>query len=30
MAKTESLFRDVNERIATAADQFGSDDAKFV
>jgi hypothetical protein len=30
MAKTESLFRDVNERIATAADQFGSEDAEFV
>ena len=30
MAKTESLFRDVNERIATAADQFGSDEAEFV
>jgi hypothetical protein len=30
MAKTESLFRDVNERIATAAGQFGSDDAEFV
>ena len=30
MAKTESLFRDVNERIATAAEQFGSDDAEFV
>jgi hypothetical protein len=30
MAKTESLFRDVNERIATAAGGFGSDDAEFV
>ena len=30
MAKTESLFRDVNERIATAADQFGSEEADFV
>jgi hypothetical protein len=30
MAKTESLFRDVNERIATAAEQFGSEDAEFV
>ena len=30
MAKTESLFRDVNERIATAAGQFGSEDAEFV
>jgi hypothetical protein len=30
MAKTESLFRDVNKRIATAADQFGSEEAEFV
>ena len=30
MAKTESLFRDVNERIATAAGGFGSDDAEIV
>ena len=30
MAKTESLFRDVNERIASAADQFGSEEAEFV
>ena len=30
MAKTESLFRDVNERIATAAGGFGSNDAEFV
>jgi len=30
MAKTESLFRDVNERIATAAGQFGSEEAEFV
>jgi hypothetical protein len=30
MAKTESLFRDVNERIATAADQFGGEEAEFV
>lgn len=30
MAKTEALFRDVNERIATAAGGFGSDDAEFV
>ncbi len=30
MAKTESLFRDLNERIATAAGQFGSEDAEFV
>lgn len=29
MAQTESLFRDVNERIATAAGQFGSDEAQF-
>jgi biotin synthase-related radical SAM superfamily protein len=30
MAKTESLFRDVNERIATATDRFGSEEAEFV
>jgi hypothetical protein len=30
MAKTESLFRDLNEQIATAAGQFGSEDAEFV
>ncbi len=30
MAKTESLFRDLNEGIATAAGQFGSEDAEFV
>ena len=30
MAKTESLFRDVNDRIATAAGGFGSDEAEFV
>ena len=30
MAKTESLFRDVNEKIATAADQFGSEQAEIV
>lgn len=30
MAKTESLFRDVNERIATAAGGFGSEEAEFV
>lgn len=30
MAKTEALFRDVNERIATTAEHFGSDDAEFV
>jgi hypothetical protein len=29
-AKTESLFRDVNERIATAAGQFGSEETEFV
>jgi hypothetical protein len=30
MAKTEALFRDVNERIATAAGGFGSEEAEFV
>jgi hypothetical protein len=30
MAKTESLFRDVNERIAESAQRFDSDDASFV
>ena len=30
MAKTEALFRDVNERIATTAEHFGGDDAEFV
>ncbi|MEP6978623.1 MAG: hypothetical protein ABI948_11270 [Thermoleophilia bacterium] len=30
MARTESLFRDVNERIATAAGGFGSEQAEFV
>ena len=30
IAKTESLFRDVNERIAEAAQRFESDDAEFV
>jgi hypothetical protein len=30
IARTESLFRDVNERIAEVADQLGSDDAEFV
>jgi hypothetical protein len=30
IAKTESLFRDVNERIAESAQGFGSDDAAFV
>jgi hypothetical protein len=30
MAKTESLFRDVNERIAEAADRLHSDEADFV
>ena len=29
-AKTESLFRDVNERIATAAERFGSEETEFV
>lgn len=29
-AKTESLFRDVNERIAESAHGFGSDEAEFV
>jgi hypothetical protein len=30
MAKTEALFRDVNERIATTAVHFGGEDAEFV
>jgi hypothetical protein len=30
MAKTESLFRDVNERIAESAQRFDADDAGFV
>src|SRR5215210_5128814 len=30
IARTESLFRDVNERIAETAERFGSDDAEFV
>ena len=30
MARTESLFRDVNERIAEAAQRFESDEAEFV
>jgi hypothetical protein len=30
VARTESLFRDVNERIAETAGRFGSDDAAFV
>ena len=30
IARTESLFRDVNERIAETADRFGADDAEFV
>lgn len=30
MAKTEALFRDVNERIATAAGRFGSEEAEIV
>jgi hypothetical protein len=29
-AQTESLFRDVNERIAETAERFDSDDASFV
>ena len=29
-ARTEALFREVNERIAERADLFGSDDASFV
>jgi hypothetical protein len=29
-ARTESLFRGVNERIAETAERFGSDDASFV
>jgi hypothetical protein len=29
-AQTESLFRDVNERIAESAERFGSEDAEFV
>jgi hypothetical protein len=30
IARTESLFRDVNERIAEVAENLGSDDAEFV
>ncbi len=30
IAKTESLFRDVNERIAESAERFESTDAQFV
>jgi hypothetical protein len=30
IAKTESLFRDVNERIAEASERFDSDDAEFM
>jgi hypothetical protein len=30
IAKTESLFRDVNERIAEASERFESEDAQFV
>ena len=30
IARTESLFRDVNERIAETAERFGSEDAVFV
>jgi hypothetical protein len=30
IAKTESLFRDVNERIAESAQESGADDAAFV
>lgn len=30
IARTESLFRDVNERIAEVADNLGSDNAEFV
>jgi hypothetical protein len=30
IARTESLFRGVNERIAESAGRFGSDDASFV
>ena len=29
-ARTESLFRDVNERIAEGADQFDADNTQFV
>ena len=30
IARTESLFRDVNERIAETAERFGAEDAEFV
>jgi hypothetical protein len=30
IARTEALFRDVNERISEAAQRFDSDDAEFV
>ena len=30
IAKTESLFRDVNERVAEAADRFDASEAAFV
>jgi hypothetical protein len=30
VARTEALFRDVNERIAESAQRFGSKDASFV
>lgn len=30
IARTESLFRDVNERIAETAESFGANDAEFV
>ena len=30
IARTEALFRDVNERIAETAGRFGSEDAAFV
>jgi hypothetical protein len=30
VAKTESFFRDVNERIAESAERFGAEEAEFV
>jgi hypothetical protein len=30
IARTEALFRNVNERIAESAERFGSDEAEFV
>ena len=30
MAKTEALFRDVNERIAEASERFGAEEAEFM